>query len=66
MDTLAGSPGPAAAVRRRLHQLADAVDVDRDRLRSWTLFRTVHAGLFHHSLGDTTAAELCLEVATWL
>ncbi|WP_431678651.1 aminoglycoside phosphotransferase family protein [Kitasatospora sp. KL5] len=66
MDTLAGSPGPRAAVRRRLHQLSDAVEVDRDRLRGWTLFRTVEAGLWSLSVGDREAAELYLEFAAWL
>ncbi|WP_354640516.1 aminoglycoside phosphotransferase family protein [Kitasatospora camelliae] len=66
MDTLAGSPGPQSAVRRRLHQLADAVDVDRDRLRGWTLFRTTEAGLTAHAAGHTPTAELALEFATWL
>jgi streptomycin 6-kinase len=66
VDTLAGSPGPRAAVRRRLHTLADAVEVDRDRLRGWTLFRTVAAGLWHLSVGEPGPAELYLEFAAWL
>ncbi|GAA0702782.1 aminoglycoside phosphotransferase family protein [Kitasatospora atroaurantiaca] len=66
MDTLAGSPGPRGAARRRLHQLADAVEVDHDRLRGWTLFRTVEAGLWSLEAGDTDAAELYLEFADWL
>ncbi|WP_371497116.1 aminoglycoside phosphotransferase family protein [Kitasatospora sp. NBC_00374] len=66
LDTLAGSPGQRGALRRRLHQLADAVEVDRDRLRGWTLFRTVEAGLWHMSTGATEQAELYLEFASWL
>ncbi|MGK4583241.1 aminoglycoside phosphotransferase family protein [Kitasatospora sp. HPMI-4] len=66
MDTLAGSPGPRAAARRRLHQLADAVEVDHERLRGWTLFRTVAAGLRALEYGDTASAELYLEFAAWL
>ncbi|MDH6113170.1 streptomycin 6-kinase [Kitasatospora sp. MAP12-15] len=65
-DTLAGSPGPRGAARRRLHLLADAVDVDHDRLRGWTLLRTVAAGLWHLEAGDTPQAELHLEFAGWL
>ncbi|MEU9131234.1 aminoglycoside phosphotransferase family protein [Kitasatospora sp. NPDC048540] len=66
LDTLAGSPGPRGALRRRLHQLADAVEVDHDRLRGWTLFRTVEAGLWHLSTGAGEQAELYLEFASWL
>ncbi|GAA2273064.1 MULTISPECIES: aminoglycoside phosphotransferase family protein [Kitasatospora] len=66
MDTLVGSPGPRAAARRRLHQLADAVEVDHERLRGWTLFRTVGAGLRSLEHGDTASAELYLEFASWL
>ncbi|MFB7667869.1 aminoglycoside phosphotransferase family protein [Kitasatospora sp. NPDC056138] len=66
MDTLAGSPGPRAATRRRLHQLADAVEVEHERLRGWTLFRTVAAGLRSLESGDTASAELYLEFAAWL
>ncbi|MFD9126997.1 aminoglycoside phosphotransferase family protein [Kitasatospora sp. NPDC059571] len=66
MDTLAGSPGQRAAVRRRLNSLADALEVDRDRLRGWTLFRTVSAGLDSLSAGDRDSAELYLEFAAWL
>ncbi|MER5867772.1 aminoglycoside phosphotransferase family protein [Kitasatospora sp. NPDC002040] len=66
LDTLVGSPGPRGAARRRLHQLADAVEVDHDRLRGWTLFRTVEAGLRHLAEGSTGTAELYLEFADWL
>lgn len=66
IDTLVGSPGPRGAARRRLHQLADAVEVDHDRLRGWTLFRTVEAGLRSLEAGDTDTAELYLEFADWL
>ncbi|MDH6137244.1 streptomycin 6-kinase [Kitasatospora sp. MAA4] len=65
-DTLAGSPGPRGAARRRLHLLADAVDVDHDRLRGWTLLRTVAAGLWSLEAGDAQEAELSLEFAGWL
>jgi streptomycin 6-kinase len=37
--------------------------VDRDRLRGWTLFRTVQAGVWRQSVGDPGAAELFLEFA---
>ncbi|MEU1423240.1 aminoglycoside phosphotransferase family protein [Kitasatospora sp. NPDC005751] len=62
-DTLVGSPGVPAAVRRRLHQLADALDVDRDRLRGWTLFRAADLGLRALAAGRREDAELYLEFA---
>lgn len=65
-ETLAAAPGPRGAARRRLHQLADAVEVDHERLRGWTLFRTVEAGLWSLEVGDTENAELYLEFAGWL
>ncbi|BFV57069.1 aminoglycoside phosphotransferase family protein [Kitasatospora sp. CMC57] len=66
LDTLAGSPGPRGAARRRLRQLADAVEVDHDRLRGWALFRAVEAGLRRLAAGATDSAELYLEFADWL
>ncbi|MFC9330505.1 aminoglycoside phosphotransferase family protein [Kitasatospora sp. NPDC057015] len=66
MDTLVGSPGPRGAARRRLHQLAEAVEVDHDRLRGWTLFRSVATGLHSLDAGDTATAQLYLEFADWL
>jgi streptomycin 6-kinase len=63
MDTLLGSPGPEAAVRRRIHRLADSLEVDRDRLRGWTLVRTVASGVRSLAAGSTARAELFLEFA---
>ncbi|MER7583046.1 aminoglycoside phosphotransferase family protein [Kitasatospora sp. NPDC097691] len=62
-DTLLGSPGVPAAVRRRLHQLSDALDVDRDRLRGWTLFRSVDLALRSLAADRREDAELHLELA---
>ena len=66
LDTLAGGPGPQSAARRRIQRLSDAVEVDRERLRGWTLFRTLEAGLWRLDVGDTGAAELFLEFAAML
>ncbi|MFC1421458.1 aminoglycoside phosphotransferase family protein [Streptacidiphilus cavernicola] len=66
LETLAGVPGPQAAARRRLQRLADSVDVDRDRLRGWTLFRTVEAGAWSLEVGDPRQAALYLEFAAML
>ncbi|MFE6869482.1 aminoglycoside phosphotransferase family protein [Kitasatospora sp. NPDC057692] len=62
-DTLIGSPGAPAAVRRRLHRLAEALDVDRDRLRGWTLVRAVDLALAALAANRRPEAELYLEFA---
>jgi streptomycin 6-kinase len=66
LATLAGGPGPAAAARRRVRALADALEVDPERLRGWTLFRSVEAGLWCLEHGERTDGELLLEFAGWL
>ncbi|MEV7602078.1 aminoglycoside phosphotransferase family protein [Kitasatospora sp. NPDC089797] len=65
-DTLIGSPGAPAAVRRRLQQLADALDVDRERLRGWALFRAVDLALRALATDRREDAELHLELAAHL
>ncbi|MFE4519670.1 aminoglycoside phosphotransferase family protein [Kitasatospora sp. NPDC056783] len=62
-DTLIGSPGAPAAVRRRLGRLSEALEVDRDRLRDWTLFRAVDLALRALTAGRREDAELSLEFA---
>ncbi|WP_329568199.1 aminoglycoside phosphotransferase family protein [Kitasatospora sp. NBC_01266] len=62
-ETLAAAAGPEGAVRRRLHQLSEALEVDLDRLRGWTLFRSVAAGLAALAGGDRAGAERYLEFA---
>ncbi|BDM71879.1 kinase [Streptomyces nigrescens] len=64
-DLVAGS-GAAAAVRRRVAKLADSLEVDRDRLRDWTLYRAVDAGVREAAVGDRQRGELLLEFAAWL
>jgi streptomycin 6-kinase len=65
-DTLIASPGPQAAVRRRIAQLAASLDIDEERLRGWVLFRAVEAGVWGLSVGDREFGELLLELAGWL
>ncbi|WP_316529196.1 aminoglycoside phosphotransferase family protein [Kitasatospora brasiliensis] len=62
-DTLIGSPGAPAAVRRRLGKLSEALDVDQDRLRGWTLFRAVDLALRALAADRREDAELHLEFA---
>jgi streptomycin 6-kinase len=66
LPTLAAQPGSRAAARRRLTRLATALDVDSDRLRGWSLFRAVEAGVWYLSVADHENGELLLEFATWL
>lgn len=64
-DQVASSAG-AAGARRRVNKLADALEVDRERLRGWTLFRAVESGNRALAAGRRRDAELLLEFATWL
>ncbi|MEW2522760.1 aminoglycoside phosphotransferase family protein [Actinacidiphila alni] len=66
LSTLAAQPGSRAAARRRLAKLASSLEVDPDRLRGWTLFRSVEAGIWSLSVGDQEDGELLLEFASWL
>ncbi|MFJ7912524.1 aminoglycoside phosphotransferase family protein [Kitasatospora sp. NPDC096204] len=65
-DTLFGSPGAPAAVRRRLGRLSEALEVDQDRLRGWTLFRAVDLALRALAADRREDAELYLEFANTL
>ncbi|MFD9815990.1 aminoglycoside phosphotransferase family protein [Streptomyces sp. NPDC059080] len=65
-EDLAAGSGAAAATRRRVAKLAESLEVDRDRLRDWTLYRAVAAGVRETVSGDRRHGELLLEFATWL
>ncbi|MFF4756456.1 aminoglycoside phosphotransferase family protein [Streptomyces sp. NPDC002514] len=64
-DLIASSSG-SATTRRRVKRLAEALDVDQERLRGWTLFRAVESGVRAHRVGRGQDAELLLEFASWL
>ncbi|MEU8546942.1 aminoglycoside phosphotransferase family protein [Streptomyces roseoverticillatus] len=66
VDTLMASPGAAAIARRRVAKLADALDVDSNRLRGWALFRAAEAGVRELSRGARARGELLLEFAGML
>ncbi|MGH3311113.1 MAG: aminoglycoside phosphotransferase family protein [Streptomyces sp.] len=66
LHDLVASPGAASATRRRLHKLADSLEVDRDRLRGWSLYRAVESGVRHLSGGNREDGEILLEFAGWL
>ncbi|MEW2438399.1 aminoglycoside phosphotransferase family protein [Streptomyces caniferus] len=65
-EDLAAGAGAAAAARRRVAKLADSLEVDRDRLRDWTLYRAVDIGVREVAAGDRQRGELLLEFAAWL
>ncbi|MFJ7065250.1 aminoglycoside phosphotransferase family protein [Streptomyces sp. NPDC101115] len=64
-DLVAASAG-ASAARRRVNKLADALEIDRERLRGWTLFRAVESATRSLTAGRPADAELLLEFAGWL
>ncbi|MFF0436832.1 aminoglycoside phosphotransferase family protein [Streptomyces sp. NPDC004327] len=64
-DLVAASAG-ASAARRRVNKLADSLELDRDRLRGWTLFRAVESATRALTAGRRTDAELLWEFASWL
>ncbi|MFC4494133.1 aminoglycoside phosphotransferase family protein [Streptomyces ovatisporus] len=66
LHDLVASPGAAAATRRRLNKLADGLEVDRERLRGWALYRAVESGVRHMRCGQREDGELLLEFAGWL
>ncbi|MGW8377862.1 aminoglycoside phosphotransferase family protein [Streptomyces sp. ODS28] len=66
LHDLVASPGGPAATRRRLTKLADSLDVDRERLRGWTLYRAVESGVRQLAGGAQRDGELLLEFAGWL
>lgn len=64
-DLVAASAG-ASSARRRVNKLADSLELDRERLRGWTLFRAVESATRALAAGRRTDAELLLEFAGWL
>ncbi|MEU7006721.1 aminoglycoside phosphotransferase family protein [Streptomyces sp. NPDC046332] len=66
VEDLVGASAGASAARRRVNKLADSLEVDRDRLRGWTLFRAVESGTRALTAGRRQDAELLLEFAGWL
>ncbi|MFE0735099.1 aminoglycoside phosphotransferase family protein [Streptomyces sp. NPDC058855] len=66
VEDLVGASAGASIARRRVNKLADSLDVDRERLRGWTLFRAVESGTRALTAGRRQDAELLLEFASWL
>ncbi|EFG64554.1 phosphotransferase [Streptomyces sp. SPB074] len=66
LEDLVASDGGASAARRRVAKLADALDLDRDRVRGWTHFRATAAGVAALAAGRRQEGETLLEFAAWL
>ncbi|MFF0690379.1 aminoglycoside phosphotransferase family protein [Streptomyces albogriseolus] len=66
VEDLIAQPSGATTTRRRVRRLAESLEVDRDRLRGWTLFRAVESGVRARRVGRERDAELLLEFASWL
>lgn len=66
LPTLAAQPGSRSTARRRIAKLAEALEVDAERLRGWSVFRAVEAGVWYLSVGGREDGELLLEFASWL
>ncbi|MEU9321668.1 aminoglycoside phosphotransferase family protein [Streptomyces sp. NPDC048295] len=66
VEDLIASPGGPVTARRRIRKLADSLDVDRERLHGWTLFRAVESGTRALAAGRRQEGELSLEFAGWL
>ncbi|MFB6819526.1 aminoglycoside phosphotransferase family protein [Streptomyces sp. NPDC056347] len=66
VEDLIASPNGAVTARRRIGKLADSLEVDRERLRGWTLFRAVESGVRALVAGRRQEGELTLEFASWL
>ncbi|MEU3249583.1 aminoglycoside phosphotransferase family protein [Streptomyces sp. NPDC006997] len=66
VEDLIASPSGASTTRRRVRRLAESLEVDRERLRGWTLFRAVESGVRARRVGRPQDAELLLEFASWL
>ncbi|CAM5706421.1 aminoglycoside phosphotransferase family protein [Streptomyces griseomycini] len=66
VEDLIAQPSGATTTRRRVKRLAESLEVDRERLRGWTLFRAVESGVRARRVGREQDAELLLEFAGWL
>ena len=66
VEDLIAQPSGATTTRRRVKRLAESLEVDRERLAGWTLFRAVESGVRARRVGRERDAELLLEFAGWL
>jgi len=65
MATVVAETRPQTLIRRRVTWLANALELDAERVRGWALVQSLALGLWCRSVGDPTAEDL-LSVAEWL
>ncbi|MET7641745.1 aminoglycoside phosphotransferase family protein [Streptomyces sp. NPDC005438] len=66
LHDLVASPGAASMTRRRIRTLADSLELDRERVRAWSLYRAVESALRQLPVGGGGEAQLLWEFAGWL
>lgn len=66
LHDLGATSGASSQTRRRVRKLADALEVDRERLRGWSLYRAVESASRHFAAGAGADGEMLLEFAGWL
>ncbi|GAA2397425.1 aminoglycoside phosphotransferase family protein [Streptomyces glaucosporus] len=66
LHDLGATSGAASLTRRRVRKLADSLEVDRDRLRGWCLYRAVESASRQIAAGNRADGEMLLEFAGWL
>ncbi|MDI2132779.1 aminoglycoside phosphotransferase family protein [Yinghuangia seranimata] len=65
LATVVAETRPAAFVRRRVTWLANALELDVERVRGWALVQALALGLWSMSVGDPNGEDL-ISVAEWL
>ncbi|NUU22197.1 MAG: kinase, partial [Streptomycetaceae bacterium] len=65
LATVVAETRPQAVVRRRVTWLANALELDAERVRGWALVQALALGLWCMSVGDPAGEDL-LSVAEWL
>ncbi|MCF2530532.1 aminoglycoside phosphotransferase family protein [Yinghuangia soli] len=65
LATVVAETRPAAVVRRRVTWLANALELDSERVRGWALVQALALGLWCVSVDDPAGEDL-LSVAEWL
>ncbi|MTE21261.1 kinase [Streptomyces sp. TRM43335] len=66
LHDLGATSGASSLTRRRVRKLADSLEVDRERLRAWSLYRAVESASRHFAAGARADGEMLVEFAGWL
>lgn len=65
-EALLSDPSPRRRMARRLDQLADECELDRERMRAWALAQGVELGLWSLGVGDREGGERDIACASLL